>query len=40
VKALADNNGNQTRAAVALGMSRRALVNRIEQYGLPRPRKR
>jgi transcriptional regulator with GAF, ATPase, and Fis domain len=40
VKALADNNGNQTRAAAALGMSRRAFVARIEQYRLPRPRKR
>ena len=40
VSALAANNGNQTRAAAALGMSRRALVTRIEQYRLPRPRKR
>jgi DNA-binding NtrC family response regulator len=37
--ALAEANGNQTRAAAALGMSRRALINRIEAYGLPRPRK-
>jgi hypothetical protein len=31
--------GNQTRAAKMLGISRRTLVRRIEQYGLPRPRK-
>jgi two-component system, NtrC family, response regulator AtoC len=39
VRALEEANGNQTRAAAALGMSRRALINRIESYGLPRPRK-
>jgi DNA-binding NtrC family response regulator len=38
--ALEECKGNQTRAAEVLGMSRRALVARIEQYGLPRPRKR
>jgi DNA-binding NtrC family response regulator len=31
--------GNQTRAAMALGMSRRTLITRLEQYGIPRPRK-
>jgi DNA-binding NtrC family response regulator len=31
--------GNQTRAAAMLGMPRRTFVNRIEQYGIPRPRK-
>jgi DNA-binding NtrC family response regulator len=31
--------GNQTRAASVLGISRRTLVNRIEAYDLPRPRK-
>jgi two-component system, NtrC family, response regulator AtoC len=31
--------GNQTRAATMLGISRRTLVNRIEAYDLPRPRK-
>jgi DNA-binding NtrC family response regulator len=31
--------GNQTRAAKMLGMSRRALIRRIEAYGIPRPRK-
>jgi transcriptional regulator with PAS, ATPase and Fis domain len=39
VRALEEAEGNQTRAAAALGMSRRALINRIEAYGLPRPRK-
>jgi DNA-binding NtrC family response regulator len=39
VDALAACNGNQTRAAEMLGMPRRTLVTRIEQYGLPRPRK-
>jgi two-component system, NtrC family, response regulator AtoC len=32
--------GNQTKAAEILGISRRALVYRIEQLGLPRPKKR
>ncbi|MBN9165414.1 MAG: sigma 54-interacting transcriptional regulator [Myxococcales bacterium] len=40
VAALDECNGNQTRAAELLGMSRRALIARIEQYNLPRPRKR
>ena len=31
--------GNQTKAARRLGMSRRTLVSRLEEYGLPRPRK-
>ena len=31
--------GNQTRAAQMLGISRRALVTKLEQHGLPRPRK-
>jgi two-component system response regulator AtoC len=39
VDALAACDGNQTRAAEMLGMPRRTLVTRIEQYGLPRPRK-
>ena len=32
--------GNQTRAAEILGISRRTLVSRLEEYDLPRPRKR
>jgi len=32
--------GNQTQAATMLGMSRRTLINRLEKYAMPRPRKR
>src|SRR5215472_663261 len=38
VAALASVDGNQTRAAALLGISRRALINRLDAYGLPRPR--
>jgi DNA-binding NtrC family response regulator len=31
--------GNQTRAAMALGVSRRTLINRLERLNLPRPKK-
>jgi transcriptional regulator with PAS, ATPase and Fis domain len=31
--------GNQTQAAKILGISRRTLIDRIERFGLPRPRK-
>ena len=31
--------GNQTRTASVLGIPRRTLIDRIETYGLPRPRK-
>jgi DNA-binding NtrC family response regulator len=40
VSALERCAGNQSQAARLLGMSRRTLINRIEEYGLPRPRKR
>jgi DNA-binding NtrC family response regulator len=39
LEALEATGGNQTRAAAMLGISRRTLVNRLEAYGLPRPRK-
>jgi DNA-binding NtrC family response regulator len=40
VAALESCAGNQTHAAKMLGISRRTLISRIEQYGLRRPRKR
>jgi two-component system response regulator AtoC len=40
VQALATADGNQTRAASILGISRRALINRLDAYALPRPRKK
>jgi DNA-binding NtrC family response regulator len=33
-RALAAENGNQTRAAVRLGISRRALIYKLEKYGM------
>jgi transcriptional regulator with PAS, ATPase and Fis domain len=39
VQALASTNGNQTAAAQVLGISRRTLINRLEAYDLPRPRR-
>lgn len=40
VEALERASGNQTRAAQLLGISRRTLVSRLHEFGLPRPRKR
>jgi DNA-binding NtrC family response regulator len=37
--ALRDAGGNQRRAAETLGLSRGALLRRIEQLGIPRPHK-
>ena len=37
--ALQQASGNQAKAASLLGVSRRTLINRLEQYNLPRPRK-
>ncbi len=40
VDALREHGGNQTLAAKALGISRRTLVNRLDEFDLPRPRKK
>jgi DNA-binding NtrC family response regulator len=40
IGALEECGGNQTRAARMLGMSRKALINRLDRYNIPRPRKR
>jgi DNA-binding NtrC family response regulator len=40
VAALESTTGNQTKAAALLGISRRTLTNKLNAYGLERPRKR
>ncbi len=40
VSALERTSGNQKEAAVLLGISRRTLINKIEAYGIARPRKK
>jgi DNA-binding NtrC family response regulator len=40
IAALEACDGNQTHAAKLLGIARRTLIMRIEDYGLPRPRKK
>lgn len=35
-RALEENSQNRTHAAIALGISRRTLLNKIKQYGLTR----
>jgi DNA-binding NtrC family response regulator len=40
LEALEKTGGNQSRAAELLGIPRRTLINRIEAYGIARPRKK
>jgi len=39
IRALETCGGNQTRAAKVLGISRRTLIKRLEEFNLPRPKK-
>jgi DNA-binding NtrC family response regulator len=40
IDALARHGGSQSRAAKSLGISRGTLIDRLERFGIPRPRKR
>ena len=40
IAALAASGGNQTRAAKALGISRRTLLKKLDRFEIPRPQKR
>jgi two-component system response regulator AtoC len=39
IEALEQAGGNQSKASEILGVSRRTLINRLDEYGLKRPRK-
>jgi DNA-binding NtrC family response regulator len=39
VEALERSGGNQTQAAKRLGIARRTLIKRLDQYKIDRPRK-
>ncbi|HEX3695120.1 MAG TPA: sigma 54-interacting transcriptional regulator [Polyangia bacterium] len=39
IDALILHNGNQTRAAMHIGMPRRTFVSKLDYYGIPRPQK-
>jgi hypothetical protein len=39
IDALILHHGNQTRAALHIGMPRRTFVSKLDYYGIPRPQK-